>query len=237
MSHAFDTGLTLPQRTVVRRGAVEVLSPLKRSNGGYLADVKSFGGVVRTYTDEPDIELLQKALGNTPSIGVALATRQFRNASIMSGRTLGSDRSRTQPQAISELQLLLYFADQHGRDGLTGRHESDSVAAVDDTADPGLDVMMEHAIELMHGTYPTTVVGTVKQIEIEREEELATLPHVTIWLQTYKLTLHSYTGGREFRTAEQLIDSLHWRVTTDLNEPNRPAPAVASSTVDADSDP
>lgn len=236
MSHQFDTGLTVPQRTLIRRAAVQILSALKRSNGGYLADVKRFGGVVRTYTDEPDIELLQKALGPTPAIGVALATRQFRNAAIHTGRGLGDPRGQTQPQALSELHLLLYIASQHGRDGLDGRHELDSVAAVDDKADPGLDVIMEHAIELMHGTYPTATVGTVKQIEIMTEEELATLPQITIWLQTYKLTLHSYTGSKEFRTAEQLISSLRWRVTNDLDEPNRPAPAVSSTTVDADSD-
>jgi hypothetical protein len=237
VSHEFDTGLTLPQRTIIRRAALQILSPLKRVNGGYLANVKAFGGVVRTYTDEPDIELLQKALGSTPAIGIALATRQFRNAAVQSGRKLGDPRSRAQPQALSELQMRLYFANQHGRDGLTGRHELDSVAVVDDLADPGLDVMMEHALELMHGSYPTATVGTIKQIEIETEEELATLPEVTIWMQTYKITLHSYTGSKEFRTAEQLIDSLHWRVTTDLNEPNRPDPAVAPSTVDVDSDP
>lgn len=237
MSHEFDTGLSLPQRTIIRRAAVQILSPLTRANGGYLAAVKPFGGVVRTYTDEIDIELLQKAMGSTPAIGVSLATRQFRNAAIMTGGTLGANRSNKAPQALSELQLRLYLSSQHSRDGLTGRHESDTVAAVDVTADPGLDVIMEHAIELMHGTYPTATIGTVKQIEIETEEELATLPHVTIWMQTYKLTIHSYTGSKEFRTAEQLLESLRWRSTTSLTEPNRPAPAVASSTVDADSDP
>lgn len=237
MAHQFDTNLSLPQRTVIRRAAVQILSKLKRANGGYLADVKPFGGIVRTYTDEQGIEFLQKALAVTPAIGVQLATRQFRNAAIHTGRGINDPRGKTQPQALSELQLLLYFASQHSRDGMIGRHEMDSVAEVNVGADPGLDVMMEHALELMHGTYPTATVGTVKQIEIAQEEELATSGAITIWLQTYKITLHSYTGSKEFRTAEQLIDSLHWRVTTDLNEPNRPEPAVASSTLDVDSDP
>lgn len=225
MSHSFDTGAALPQRTILRRGAVELLSKLKRSAGGYLQDVKSFGALVRTYTDELDIELLQKALGATPAIGVALGTREFETLAI-GGR-----------QAKSECHLMLYFSNQHGRDGLTGRHEGDSVSLVDVHADPGLDVTMEHAIELMHGSYPSMTTGTVKQIRIKTELELVTLPTVTIWMQTYVVTMQSYTGSREFRTAEQLIDSLHWRTTTDRNEPNRPAPAVAPTTIDADSDP
>lgn len=239
MSHGFASGLALPQRTIVRRAAVQLLSALKRSSGGYLYDVKPFGGVVRTYTDQPDIELLQKALGPTPAIGVALGTREFQDMAI----GVGGSRGGGSMQTLSQLQLLLYFADQHGRDGLTGRHEPDSIALADDHADPGLDIMMEHAIELMHGQYPTMTVGTVKQIKIQREEELGTLPEITIWLQTYRVVLQTYTSpapgqtGSGFRTPEQLITSLHWRVTTDLNEPNRPAPAVAPSTVDADSDP
>ena len=225
MTHSFDTSAPLPQRTLVRRGAVELLSKLKRSNGGYLQDVRGFGGIVRTYTDEPDIEILQKALGATPAIGVALASRTFETLAI-GGR-----------QAKSDLQLLLYFASQHSRDMLVGRHEADIVATADDTADPGLDVMMEHAIELMHGSYPSILTGTIKQIRIKTEQELATSGAVTIWLQTYDLTLQSYTGSKEFRTAEEIITSLHWRTTTDRDEPNRPASAVAPTTIDADSDP
>lgn len=223
MSHSFDTGLSQPQRTVLRRGVLEVLAPLKRPNG-YLADVLAFGGVVRSYTDEPDIELLMKAMGRTPSIAVQLATRDFQQLGI-GGK-----------QAMSEVQLLLYFASQHSRDLMDGRHEADVVALANDHADPGLDIMMEHALELMHGTYPTLLSLTIKQIRIKREEELATLPTMTIWLQTYGVTLQSYTGSKEYRTADQLLTSIGWRTTTDPNEANRPAPATASTTIDADTD-
>lgn len=237
MTHEFDTGLTLPQRTIVRNAAVTILSPLKRVNGGYLHDVKGFGGVVRSYTNDPDIEHLQKVLGPTPAIGVALAARKFQNAAIHTGRTINEPRAKTQPQALSELLLQLYFANQHGRDSLTGRHEMDSVSLVDDLADPGLDVMMEHALELMHGTYPTATVGTVKQLMIDTEEELATLPHITIWVQTYRLSLHSYTGSREYRTADQLKDQLRARITNDITEANRPLPPTSSTSLDVNYDP
>lgn len=224
MTHVFDTGAPLPQRTLCRRGAVALLSQLKRPTG-YLHDVKGFGAIVRTYTDENGIEFLQKALAVTPSIGVQLATRQFETLAI-GGR-----------QAISDLQLVLYFATQHGRDGVIGRHEADSIAEIDDLADPGLDTMMEHAIELMHGSYPSLLTGTIKQCRIKSEQELVTSGPISIWMQTYGITLQSYTGSKEYRTAEQLINSVHWRTTTDPNEPNRPAPAVAPTTIDADSDP
>lgn len=222
MSHRFDTGLPQPQRTALRRGTVALLSDLKRPRG-YLRDVLSFGGVVRTYTDEPDIQLLIKAMGATPSIAVQLATRDYENKNVNAS------------QAISEIQLLLYHASQHSRDLMVGRHEADTIALVDDHADPGLDIMMEHALELLHGQY-ASISTTVKSIRIKREEELATLPEITIWLQTYQVRLQSYTGSKEFRTADELLTSIGWRVTSDPNEPGRPAPATSSTTVDADTD-
>lgn len=237
MTREFDSGLALPQRTIVRQGAVTVLSALKRANGGYLHDVKGFGGVVRTYTDDLGLEHLTKVLGPGPSIGVTLASRKFQNLAIHTGRLLGEPRAKTQPQALSELTLQLYFASQHGRDSLTGRHEPDPVAMVDDGADPGLDAMMEHALELMHGSYLTQVIGTVKQLQIDMEEELASLPQITIWVQTYRLTLHSYTGSREFRTADQIKDSLHVRITNDLGEDNRPDPPISPTSLDVNYDP
>jgi len=226
VSHIFDTGLMLPQRTILRRGAVALLSALKRSNGGYLADVIGFGGIVRSYTDDDGISQLMRQFGRTPCIGVQCATREYQTAA------LGGK------QAMSELELLLYFATQHSRDLLSGRQESDvRVEFGDNSADPGLDVMMEHAVELMHGAYPTMLTGTVKQIQIRREQELATDEKMTIWLQTYRVVLQSYTGGREWRTPEQLLESIGWRTTTDPAEVLPPDPQEAPTSVDVNTDP
>lgn len=224
MSHVFDTKATMPQRTLLRRGAVVLLAPLARVNGGYLQRVSGFAGITRTYTDEDGIQTLVKMMSPTPSIGVALGTRKF--------ETLGLGGK----QALSDIQVLLYFANQHSRDELTGRNEIDAVALADDQANPGIDVIMEHALELMHGSYPTLLTGTVKQCRIDTEEELVTSPEITIWVQTYNVKLQSYTGGKEWRTAEQLLESIGWRITTDENEDELPDPATASTTIDFDTD-
>lgn len=222
--HLFDTLAPDPQRTLIQNGAVTLLSALKRPTG-YLAEVMPVGGVVRSYTDGVDIEWLMKTFNRSPAIGVATGTRTFGPAAI-GGRHA----------VMSECELLLYFANQHSRDFQNGRQQSDSVARANNTADPGLHVMMEHSLELMIGQYPTTLTGTVKQIKIQREEELATLPEITIWLQTYHVTLQSKVGGREWRTPAQLLESIGWRVTTNPTEPMRPAAATVSTTLDADTD-
>lgn len=227
VSHLFNTGAVSPQRTLLQRGVFDVLQPMKRANGGYLQDVIRFGGIVRSYTDEPDIEILMKTFGRTPTIGVATGTRSFNTA------TVGGKNS------LSECELLLYFSTQHSRDLQVGRMETDSVAQGDDTADPGLHVIMEHAIELMHGSYPTDPdgKGAIRQLQIMKEEELATLPEITIWLQTYKVimqTLRPQPTG--WRTAAQLLASIGWRTTTEQDEDVPPAAQTAPTSIDANTE-
>lgn len=222
--HLFDTFAPDPQRTLIQQGAVTLLSALKRPTG-YLAEVMAIGGIVRSHTDGVDIEWLMKTFNRTPAIGVATGTRTFGAAAIGGKHAV-----------MSSCELLLYFATQHSRDYQRGRQESDALSRIDNTADPGLHVAMEHALELMIGAYPTTLTSTVKQIAIQREEELATLPEITIWLQTYHVTLQSRVGGREWRTPAQLLESIGWRVTTNPDEPVRPAAATVSTSLDADTD-
>jgi hypothetical protein len=228
VTHIFDTGNEQPQRTIVQTAAVALLGALKRSNGGYLQDVIPWGGIVRSYTDEVDIQLLIKQCGRTPSIAVALATRSF--------ETINVQRSAFK----SDLQLLLYFATQHSRDMQKGRHEADIAALANDQADPGLHIMMAHALELMVGVFPTTLTSTIKQIIPEREEEVATLPEITIWMQTYRVMMTTLTprggGGTEWRTPGQLLESIGWRTTTKPTETNRPTAPTDSTTLDSDTD-
>lgn len=225
-SHIFATGLSKPQRTLLQESVTAVLAPLRidRSQpggGGYLIDVIEFGGIVRSYTDKPDIELLVKQVGRLPAIGVALGTRRFETIST----------SRTQFK--SEVQLFLYFSSNHGRDMEIGRHKMDGVALVDPHADPGLHVMMEHALELLCGQF-VVATPTVKQVIPIVEEELVTAPELTVWMQTYDVQLDTLTTGkhREFRSADQLLTAWRARVTTDPAEAVPPAPPTASSTVD-----
>lgn len=231
MAHQFDTGLAMPQRTLIRRGVVELLSGLKRSNGGYLKDVVSFGGVVRSFTDEVGIDLLWTTLqGRTPAIAVALGDR------ITAAGGIGGTRG------IGELELLVYFYSQHARDIMAGRHEKDVVAVADDSKDPGLDVMMEHAEELLIGqrlgaTAVTNPVGevnrataSIKQIVFGREEELRTEHGFTLWVQRYQVTVTRSIN--KLRDVSQLITELNTKTRTSDAEMDPPADPVAEATTE-----
>lgn len=218
MAHAFDTGLPTAQRTLIRNGAVTLLSGLLASNGGYLAAVVPWGGVLRSHQDEIGIELLrQKLLGRTPSIAIAL------------GDYVPDSKGMGGFNFAGELELLVYFATNHQRDLESGRLAIDAAGLAADTADPGLDVIMEHAQELLVGQR-CGASSTIKQVRPEREEELRTEPDLTIWVQRYSVITTRKVA--EFRTVEQLLAGFRTRVRTTDPAQADPVPPTAEAQTD-----
>lgn len=222
MAHSFDNGLHVPQRTRIRRGAVTLLSGLKRSAGGYLVDVIPYGGVVRTYTDTEGVQQIVATLSRAPSIAVAVGDR----ASLVAG--IGGYQER------GEIDLLIYFSNNNARSEQRWRQEIDSAGLASDTADPGLDVILDHAKELLIGQLVAGSAKDIKQIRPEREEELVTAEAVTIWLQTYKVTTHVQIS--EFRTVTQLLTSLRMRAATNPLETTPPAAKIDGNSIDIQDD-
>lgn len=222
MSHVFDTGFPFAKRTMLRQSVVTILSALKRPNG-YLRSVIPFGAVVRAWTDVEGIELLTKAVTSTPAIAVAIGSESGDET------TVGGQR------ALDVVEVLIYFVSQQSRD-LIYRLEPDIAAQADDHADPGLEVAMEHATELLLGQYPVQSSVKLKQLRKVRTDELSTTPLATIYCQTWHCAMTSTATSKEFRDAPQLLSSLHWRTTTNPDEVNRPAPATDSTTIDVNSE-
>lgn len=220
MAHAFDTGLALPQRTVIRRGAVTLLSGLKRP-AGYLAAVIPWGSVVRSYTDEVGVQELVDSMVKTPSIAIALGD----GASVRSGIG-GFQSSKT-------IDLLVYVASGHQRNRLDGRTEIDVAATGNDHADPGLDIIMEHVAELLIGQR-CGAHASIKQIVPDREEELFTSPALSIWLMTFKVEVKVIIN--EFRGVTQLLESIRWRLATDPDEVPPPDAKVDEISLDVNTD-
>lgn len=224
MAHRFDSGLAQPQRTRVRRGAVTLLSGLKRSAGGYLMDVIPWGGIVRVYTDVDGISALVNALSKAPAIAVAVGDRSSKVSGIGGFSEMG------------ELDLLVYFATNNIRNQQIWRQETDVAGLADDQADPGLDVILDHAKELLIGQV-IDAGKDVKQLRPEREYELVTDVAVTIWVQEYKLTVQvGPVPSSEFRTAAQLLTSLRFRAATNPAEVHLPAAPIDPGTIDFNHD-
>src|SRR5690606_10774480 len=105
---------------------------------------------------------------------------------------------------LSFLDVHVYFLHNSAR-SLMARVEADVVSAGDGedlegdpSADPGLDVAMQCAEELLVGQHPERPApnppnapskevgsGVIRHIELKREEELVTDNQQTLWEQTY----------------------------------------------------
>lgn len=200
MAHAFDTGLTRAQRTLIRAGAVSLLAPLLRSAGGYLQAIIPWGGVVRSYQDLEGIDLLWAAFnGRAPSVAIALGDR------VPSPAGMGGFNF------TSKLELVAYHYSNHPRDLESGRLEIDVAGLAANTADPGLDVMMEHVEELLIGQR-CGASATIKQIRPTREEELRSENGYSLWAQRYEVQVERTINPN--RGISQLITEFRANVRT-----------------------
>lgn len=222
MAHEFATGANAPQRTRIERGVVSLLSGLKRSNGGYLVEVLPFAFTMETATSSDDVAQFVNAMSRAPSIAVHTADREDTVTGI------GGFSSK------ATIDLLVYFSSNNARNQQIGRMQIDTAGVADDRADPGLHVAMEHARELIVGQRAGAPGDDIKQVLPWREQEVITAQPITIWLQTYRVTVN--TRLDEFRTVEQLLTSLRMRLTTERNEPLPPAGSVAQTTIDIQDD-
>lgn len=188
----FDGGLSLPYRTMVRNAVIARLEPLLRANEGFLATIVKLPGRLQRLDDEGSAKLFMQVLGRAPAIGVACGDRT------------GQSNSHTGKRALTFLDVHIYFLNNSGR-SLMARIESDVVSAGDGdelepnaAADPGLDVAMQCAEELLTGEQlerapvappaapaPNAGTGVIRHLEFKREEEIVTSNQVTVWEQTY----------------------------------------------------
>lgn len=215
--HEFATSLAKPQRTLIQQGAIAALAQLKRPIG-YLGSVISFGAVVRSYTDEEGVRELVDAMSmRTPSIAVATGDRTY--------QVTGT----TKFQYKSEIDLLVYFASDNQRNAQVGRMELDVTGGQDVHADPGLHIMMEHALELLVGQRLGGSTS-IKSVMPYSEQELCTTAAVTVWMQVYRVL--TMTTLSEHRTATDLLTSIGWRAAVNPAEVHLPTAPTDSTTID-----
>jgi hypothetical protein len=175
-SQQFDTGLPLPQRSMIRQAIVNHLGttptgtgrPLLRSAGGY---VNKIGQLPRLLdgSDEDIAGDLWVALQGVapPALCVALGDEDFESVGI-------GGRSWT-----SELEVAVYAVSSNLRALVDGRLSPDVVAAVDPTADPGIETMVEHVRQLLCGE--DFSLPTVHAVKPKAVRHKATGADVTIW--------------------------------------------------------
>lgn len=139
MSHAFDSGRALPVRTLIRSAVAALLAPKLKSAGGYLPAILPFPRVIAGRNDDAGIDHAMAELGGrAPALLVAVGDARFTRTSTTIHRYQG------------EHDVQIVALSNSGR-GLLARLELDVVAQADDTADPGIDVMLEQVGDLVAG--------------------------------------------------------------------------------------
>jgi hypothetical protein len=141
MPHAFDTGATVAQRTRVRNAVIAKLAPLLKTADPqrYLHAVKPLAEMYEKGGQHGEALLLEALNGAQPAIAVALGRMPF-------------DTGGMDPASLTgDLPIGVYCVSQNQRGTVEGRLAADVVATTDVTADPGVETILEHALELLAG--------------------------------------------------------------------------------------
>lgn len=175
-TYLFDSGLGKPQRLVVIDAVADLLQRLHRQNGGYLEAIETTSSIVDERRDDHDIvDIVDQLGGRVPGVLVSSADRDFDSAGAVS-------------QWQGPLEVHVYFLTNSMRDRLT-RVGGDQESLATPTADPGVFVMMEHALMLLGGQKPGATNGSIKELRPTREHRIGTDGDHELWRQVYTVQM------------------------------------------------
>jgi hypothetical protein len=195
MTHAFDSDLAKPQRTLVRDGVVAALEGLRRPTL-YLAAVVLLPAPIRAGQQHEEAFLREAVSGQTPAVAIALGGRDF--------ESVGTDNI----EWTGDLDVHVYCCTTHARGLVAGRTAADVVADADATADPGLETIGEHVFERLAGL-PLTAANAA-ELRPVREEYTFVDADMTVVEQVYKVTVNTDVDPARARTQLALeVDATH----------------------------
>lgn len=196
MAHSFDTGLLVPQRTLLRGAVVSRLSPLLKVNGLYLDEVKPFGRPLRGVLGQDELTDIAEATNGRACILVTVGAARFGPLGV----------NGLKDRWLADVELILYFGSNNAR-SLIDRVQLDPGAALSNTRDPGIEVMMEHARMLMLGVQIEDASKTIYRITPVSEDELDTGEDYVFWSQSYSVQFE--TSVKRYKSLTELMTLLH----------------------------
>jgi hypothetical protein len=197
MAHSFDTDLTVPQRTKLRDAVVTRLGGLLRTNGLYLDEVKPFGRPLRGTLGEDELADLARVLvPGRSTILVAVGAAKFKPLGV----------NGVKDRYLADVDLMLYFSSNNAR-SLIDRIVQDPGSVRSNKKDPGVEVMMEHARELMLGYQLTDASDTIYRIVPVDEDEIDTGDDYVFWMQNYIVQFEA--SVKRYKNITELMTLLH----------------------------
>lgn len=210
MGHAYDTGLSTPQRTAIRRAfAARLASLAKTSNPSrYLRAIVHLPRTCRGEGDDRGMDMLLRALnGRSPSVAIALGRSSYQPE--------GDDPS----ELVGDLDIVVYVASSQGHDVVEGRLMPGPATANQLDADPGIDAMLEHVRERIAGQ--KLGIDSVQRPTLLEEDEVITLADLTVFEQRYRVRFE--TRINRLRSETRVVTSIQTKTELDgipQGEPN-----------------
>lgn len=212
----FDHGLGKPLRAIVQDGCLDLLMRLHRYSGGYINEIVPFPTTIAGRHDDQGIALVHDLTLAAPAILIAVGDRPFQPA--------GADPFSWS----SDLSVHVYFYVNSIRSRIE-RQRGDVVSAADATADPGVYVMMEHAMQLLCGKVPGGTKSMIKELRPTNERQLFSDGGVDVWEQAFTVRLSGTINGKR-DIDQELIQIETYHRLADSQQPDDP-PIVETNTV------
>lgn len=212
-ANTYDTGLATSQRSAIRAKVMANLAPLLKSNGLYVRSIVPLARPLHSH-DEDGLSLLATQVnGQCPAIVVALGKKTYEAAGSL------------QVDGRGVLEVCVYVCSANPRNEVDGRLANDVTAATDNTADPGIETMLEHVEQLLDGQ--DLGIATVYEMIAEVEEEVWTGADFTIFEQVYKLKVDRAINVN--RNIATLVTSIAAQTSIDTAQSGVPVPAPVGS--------
>lgn len=214
VSRAYDTGLDRPQRRFAREAILETLAPLAKPDG-YVAAIIPFW---KRITGKDDVsELAAELNGKDPAIAVVLGGGK--------ASAIGVDTRKDQVQ--KQVRVYVYYLARNER-GPMAALAGDVRSELDDRKNPGAEVMMEQAEQLLIGFQSADDGrGSVYKLVYEEEDEVESEGDYCLWEQVYSVRLDRRIDRR--RAITQAVTLLHHE-THDVSQPEAAIPMIVAET-------
>jgi hypothetical protein len=197
MARTFDSGLSLPIRTHVRNGIISKLAPLLKSAGNFASGIEGLPFILHgSDIDETIVKMVLDLFnGRSPMYGVALGDCKVRAAGAPGFK-----------RGILEVEVSGFC--NHQLHLMLGRMAPDVKANAFNTADPGIEVMMELAQQLLTDqTLGAPLNGKAKELVLQEEVELISMREMTMWALQYTIDVEIRANDK--RDITERIESIY----------------------------
>lgn len=214
MLHVFDHGGAAPLRRLIRSAIVARLESLKKENGLYLSQIIELPAEVGSSDGSIEFMLSDYVQGRFPTVAIALGDRNYRA------------RSTDLLSLDGTMMVQVYVIARHQRSTFS-RMVGDMVGDESLTADPGVETISEHVIELLTGQ--TLGVAGSGAMTIESEQVIQFDEEHLIWQLNFAIpTTNKINPNRSAAVFASSVE-LHHRVVSPTDTPRvtDPGPVVS----------